>query len=383
MMLEKFELQIPTKIVFGVGVIESIGKETSKLGKSALIVSSKSAIQYGIINKISKLLNYENIKSTSLCISSGEPGIDHVNQIKDFASQIDFDVIIGVGGGSVIDAVKASSFTLSQNVSIEDALLENNYVITKAIPIIAVPTIPGSGSEVSKGAIISWKEKQIKKGLRGEKLYPKTAIIDPYLVMSVPKSQIRISGFDIFTHAVETYISKKANIFTENLSKLAINIILKHLPKIINDKMEIENLVMISYASAIMGINLGNSSTCLPHRLQYPVGILTNTSHAVGLASLYPAWIAITKSASIKKFNNLEKTLNSTIHNNNGNSKPIEEVLSAFMRIINMNIKLSDLGVGSEQCDHLAAQVTGALDNDPWWSNDKDISLIYKKALEA
>ena len=140
-----------------------------------------------------------------------EPKVSHINKITKIFNSSDFDFLVGIGGGSAMDAAKAVSVTTSQGGYIEDYFTGKKNMSKDSTPLVLIPTTAGSGAELSKGAIISWPEENIKTGLRGEAVYAKRAIVDPNLTLYAPNEVVKISGFDVFTHAVETYISKLSN----------------------------------------------------------------------------------------------------------------------------------------------------------------------------
>lgn len=371
-----WSMSMPTNILFGVGSFQQIVEVISRTKKnSILIVCGKSAERFGYLEKIFKkkigdITVYDKI--------SKDPTTKNIQEIVDLIQQNKTDLIIGLGGGSAIDAAKAASVIAPLEISVQDYFLGHKKITDKKITCIAIPTTAGTGAELSKGAIITWSEKNIKTGVRHDLVSPDIAIVDPELTLTVPEDQIKITGFDIFTHAVETYISKKCNPTVEHNSLQAIESIARYLPKAIENKTELKQRVELSYHSMMMGYNLANSSTCLPHRLQYPLGVLTGTEHAFGLAALYPAWVSMTKESSVEKFANISKALS--------NGMEIEDLgilnsLDVFMQKINLAPKLSSVGIDREKCTLMANMVEGALDNDPWWKSGEDLSKFYINSI--
>jgi alcohol dehydrogenase class IV len=370
----------PTQIYFGVNALKQLGAICSNFGDSALLVTGKSATQTGLSDRCRKLLSSDNIRFDVYHGVRSDPTVQQVNEIVERLRSEGISMIIAVGGGSVIDAAKAASVVFEQGGKVEDYLIGNRNIENKSLPVIAIPTTAGTGSELSKGAIISWPGRNIKTGLRGDVLFPKAAIVDPSLTLTLPIEQIRITGFDVFTHAVETYISRQATPITAMYSREAIKTVVTHLPKALNDPQNIVPRVKLSFMSLLMGYNLANSSTCLPHRLQYPLGALTHSPHALGLAALYPSWIYHTRSTCSDRFREISTWMAEGMSLDVANLD-ILHVLNQFMETIDLKPTLSDLGVSDEMVSQMVGMISGNLKNDPWWQEGADLSPFYNEAL--
>ena len=186
---------------------------------------------------------------------------------------------------------KAVAAGAGTSEDIDEYFYNGRELVDHVLPVIAIPTTAGTGSELSKAAIITDDVRRIKSGIRGAGLYPKVAIVDSIFTESVPYHITMETGFDVIAHAMESYISNAASPFTRMQSEYAAAIAGKMLPRLASDMQDTEARKYMSYASMIMGINLGNASTGLPHRLQYPLGAMTDTSHGAGLSALYTAWV--------------------------------------------------------------------------------------------
>jgi len=368
-----------TKIVFGNNTINELGKLCSDLGQSAILVSGKSSIKNGKVDLIKQILKKNNVKLCVFHSITSDPTVQQVNEIVEISKINDVDIMISLGGGSVIDATKAAGMIIKNGGITEDYIKGNLKIGDESLPHIAIPTTSGTGSELSKGAIISWPEENIKTGIRGDCILPTIAIVDPLLTLSLPIDQIKITGFDCFSHALETYISKLANPLTAIYSATAINSVAQFLPIAISDPENIEARNQLSFNSMMMGYNLANSSTCLPHRLQYPLGTLTKTPHAFGLAALYPSWIKITASFSQDKFNNVSKWLSKGLSINDDSSfETIPNLLDEFLDRIKLKISKDQLSFSEKESIKMAESVSGNLKLDPWWSENKDLTQFYK-----
>lgn len=369
-----------TTIHFGNGMLAQAGKWIGDSKKKRfLVVCGSSGVRLRFVQKLSESL--AGIAESIVVYDqiSKDPTDKNLRDILELIKSNDIDAIIGLGGGSSLDASKAASVIgpLGEQ-ALTDVLRGKISSFSKKLFCVAIPTTAGTGAEISKGAIITWKEKQLKVGVRGAAVMPDLAIVDPELTLSVPMDQIKITGFDIFTHAVETYISKKCNPLVENYSLMAIRAVAKNLPLALKDPRRLDVRTQLSFYSMLMGYNLANSSTCLPHRLQYPLGVLTETEHAFGLASLYPAWMKVTESVSSSKFATISNILAEELGTAD---EGIHVSLKKFMENIELTPRLGKMGLGEADCVKLASMVEGALDNDPWWKAGQDLEQIYKMSL--
>jgi alcohol dehydrogenase class IV len=374
-----FDFCSRTKVIFGDGTLSNIGELCKKYGNSVLLVSGNSAIRNGKVEYIKSMLKKYSISVYTYSEVQSDPTVDHVNRIIEMLKNHKPNLVIAFGGGSVIDASKVAAAVSFQGGRVEDYLEGKLSLSIGAIPLIAIPTTAGTGAELSKGAIISWPEKKMKRGIRGNSIYPLVALVDPENTLTLPIEQIIYTGFDCFTHAVETFISNMATPITAMYSKNAIVAITKYLPIAVknpDDRIARRN---ISFHSMLMGYNLANSSTCLPHRLQYPLGVLTGTPHGLGLASLYPTWVELSCKHPSSKFTSIAKWVARGMgYNKKYSYLDALFMVESFMSIIDIPQALPNSNITKKDCEKMAQEVSGNLSNDPLWSNDLDLATVFK-----
>ena len=246
------------------------------------------------------------------------------------------------------------------------------------MPIIAIPTTAGTGSELSKGAILSDKNLAIKGGIRGKSLAPKVAIVDAVFTWSMPKQLTMETGFDALAHAIESYISLKANWHSENLSLQAIQIIGENLRKLNVNLDDHEAREKMSYASMLMGMNLYNVGNCLPHRMQYPIGAATGTSHAAGVAALYPVWARAEYKLVPDKVRNIFRAMVNQIPRN---SSEAEKLMDNFLVELEMSTNLTELGIKEEHIPVMVKEIRGDISVDPLGAKSGICESIYRDSL--
>lgn len=374
-----FQLNIPTKVYYGRNIIQDVLKKECPLikGNILIVTTGRTLIRLGYLEKlkeeIATITTTENI--TIFDKISANPRLAEVKEGIALGKGKNIGVVIGFGGGSAIDAAKAIAAGVGLDEDVDVCFYGGKEPGKETLPIIAIPTTAGTGSELSKAAIITDDIKKIKGGIRGEAVYPTLAIVDSVFTESVPRKITMETGFDVLAHAIESYVSKAASPYTEMLSEQAIRLVGKYLPRLAEDLYDVEARQHMSFASMIMGINLGNASTALPHRMQYPLGAHTDTSHGAGLAALFSAWVHYETIYSPEKMKRVVELLtgNETLD--------VEKSIEEFIKSLELPMTLRELNVKEEHLALMAAEVTGNVQNDPASQEEDVILKIYKEAF--
>ncbi len=381
--MRDFNLYIPTKIHFGRNVLdESINKEKDVISGNVLIVTTgRSLVRLGYLDDLKqKIKTLDSVNDVFVFENiSANPQVSEIQKAVDFAKELKIDVVIGFGGGSAIDAAKAAAAAIPSECSVSDFFYKGIAPDKKTLPIVAIPTTAGTGSELSKAAIVSDNANNKKGGIRGERLYPAVAIVDSFYTESVPLNITMETGFDVLAHAIESYVSVAACDFTRTLSLEAVKIVSENLPLLAKNLSDKDARKKMSYASMIMGINLGNASTCLPHRLQYPLGARTKSSHGAGLAAMFPAWLYYEYDYSKDKID--------TIFNIMFGKKPESKEACAFamrdfLKSLSLKTSTDSFGVSEDLIRTMASEVSGNIKNDPASQEENIIEKIYTKSFQ-
>ncbi len=381
--MDCFSFDLDTKVYFGEGIVkEALTQQKDVLGDSVLVVSTGRSLERNgyidqLINVIKEIV--PNITISKWTKVSANPDIDEIAEAIDFAREFNIDSVIGFGGGSGIDAAKAVAIGLSSEIGIKEIFLEGEEQKYRKCKLVAIPTTAGTGSELSKAAIVSSRATGVKGGIRGAGLIPDVAIVDPTYTYSVPKKITAETGFDVLAHAVESYVAVKSNIYSELLSEEAIRIVGEYLPKLIADSDNQEARKKMSFASMLMGLNLKNVGTGLPHRMQYPIGALSDSSHGAGLMVLYPSWIINEYEVSPVK---VKRALELLGYKNVNDAVDAKGKIEDFINKIHTNQSIRDLGVIQVDEIELAQMVSGNIKNDPLGSKEGILEKIYKDALD-
>ena len=292
MISHNFQFKLPVSIYFGRNSIEKLPEICKSIGSQALLVTSEDILH--IAEKISNVLDNAKINYEKYFLESPEPDCDLIDSSAKKLSAKKFDFIIGVGGGSVIDMSKSLSIALTNPEPIwEYANLSYRppkILTEKTIPVIAIPTTSGTGSEVTPYAVLSNIKKNQKGTIQQSEIFPKAAFVFPEFMISMPKELTASTGIDAFAHALESYmnISKQSPI-SEMLSIEAMKIIFSYLPKTIEEPNNIENRKQMAWASTLSGISIAHRGTTTAHAIAETLGSLIQIPHAHAVAiTTYP-----------------------------------------------------------------------------------------------
>lgn len=254
----KFNYHSPVNLIFGAGKIEVLGEETAKYGKKAFIVTGRNSTKKtGLLDKALNLLEKCGIECVVFDKVAQNPLTTTVEEGAALAVQNGCDVVIGIGGGSIMDASKSIAFMVKNKGDISDYIFGRIYGET-ALPIILVPTTAGTGSEGNNFSVLTNPKNGDKKSLRTNAIYAKASIIDPELMMTMPKSIIASVGFDALTHNIEAYISKASQPITEIQALYGINLLSENLIKVYNDPKDLEAWEKVTLAATLGGIGYWN-----------------------------------------------------------------------------------------------------------------------------
>lgn len=357
--------RINAKIISGeISLIDPIIEKYNP--KELMILTSKSLAKTDIVasfvGKMKKL--YQVIYCNNI---QADAPIEDLNDIVNNYTKP--DLIISIGGGSVLDSAKALSVCWVKK-NIFELLKINNLESVEKIPNIAVPTTAGTGSELSIGAILYDEAENIKKALRNPLIRPDQVLIDPRLYLCAPKKFMAEVAFDCLTHAIETYMSIISTPLVRYNSINTIKILINHLDKSINGNLK--SMEKLAISSAMMGVNLENSSTCLPHRIQYAFGKHFKATHAQGLIMIYRGWLPMI--AKTEKFNELTKDLEMDIHT-------FLKFINNFINLYDINYKLGSYINNKEIINTIASDVYGKVEYDPIYNSPSTIIKILNKSL--
>lgn len=390
MMFQNIVFQTPT-IIFGIDAVKQIGEQARKLGAGRVLLISGPRVQKaGLLDKAVSFLKAEGI-TVEVNIQdrdTPEPATEVVEGTAAIAKKGNFDVIIGLGGGSILDVSKMAAALVTNPGTTKD-YFGKEKVPKRGTPTIIVPTTAGTGAEVTKHAIFLDREINVKKVVASSNLLPNVAIVDPVLTVSCPPSVTASSGIDAFIHSAEAFLSKNANTITDALALESISIITKWLGPAFADGQNMEARYQMSLGSLMAGVVLNNSGTSLVHAMAYPVGGEHHTPHGVTLSALLIACFEYVAVAKAEKMAALARAMGEPI-DGLAPREVVERVLDAIrylIKSVDLPASLTDLGISREKTNiHQwaveAHKEQRLLTRSPRVLSVEDIELIYKNAFE-
>ncbi len=313
---EVSEFRMPKSVLYGRNSLEKLGEQSKKLGKRAFIVTDTIMEKLGYVEKCIQQLNKKSITVSTYNKVDAEPTNIHVLEALSLCKEEKCDFIIGIGGGSCIDAAKAVAVLYTNGGEVEDYVQKDIEIENNPLPLIAIPTTSGTGSEVTSVAVITNKKTDVKMMMKHPSFIPKVAIIDPVLTSSLPPQITAATGIDALCHAIEAYISKVSQPLTDVLALSAIESIMKHLRIAYEDGRNMEAREAMMIASLQAGIAFSNASVTLVHGMSRPVGALFHVPHGISNAILLPTVLEFTKTSAMKRLAKIGRSLNKDLYSN-------------------------------------------------------------------
>lgn len=303
-----FQYHIPTRLVFGTGVVTSVRGNLKMLGvKRAIIITDKT------IAKMEKFAAIkEKLGERLACVFDGvvpDSGFDVVNEAGKLARENGAECVISIGGGSSIDTGKCVALLLSKNADDIREFVGLFKVAAPTVPHIAVPTTAGTGSEVTSMAVIKDTDKNVKAILIDPYLIPTTAILDPELTIGMPPNITAATGIDALTHAIEAIHSINYNPLSDAMALWAIETIFSYLPRCVENGSDLEARGMMLLAANSAGCAFQNALVGIVHAIAHSLGGLCGVPHGVANAIILPHGMRYNMSKSSPRYTLVAKTL--------------------------------------------------------------------------
>jgi len=337
----------PTKIVFRRGALDKIGEEAKRLGDRALLVTGRTfARKYGYIDKIRALLEKSKVSCTVFSEVEPNPSYETVERGAELARRENVELVIGFGGGSAMDAAKAIAVLALKKGFIRDYIYP--YVVKEEVlPIIAVPTTCGTGSEVTRYSVLTDTTSKRKTVVVGPSIIPKVALLDPSVLVHLPPDLTVYTAFDAFSHAIEAYWSNRSQPISDVLAVESMRLIVENLTSAYQGSSSAKEKLFL--ASLMAGLAINAAGTTMIHALGYPLTVYYNLHHGLANALLTLPSIRHNRRTVKEKLEELAKRLG--LSSVDEFVEKIEELLSET------GIKkLRDYGVSESDLEFLAKE---------------------------
>ena len=387
----EFSYFLPVNIQFGWNKVDSVADYVASYGKKALIVTGRtSAKKSGLYDRVVAKLETAHIDHVLFDQVDANPLTTTALEGAALAKSESCDMVIAIGGGSIMDCAKGIAFMAVNDGDINDYIF-NRKSSDNALPLVVIPTTCGTGSEGNGFGVLTNPETGDKKSLRCNAIVPKVSIVDPAVMGTMPSHVLASVGFDALCHNIEAYTSKTAQPFTDALSYYAVTLLAQYLvplykhvkavangkPEVLNEKQLTKAWESVTLASTIGGMVINTAGVTLAHGMEHPASGLKDITHGVGLAVIEPVVVEYTWSANPDKFGALARIFN------HGDGSELGEALRFIVHDLDLTTNLTELGFTKKDIpwlvDNVYVVATGNIANTVAEINRKDIEELYKK----
>lgn len=382
--MNSFSFTIPQNIVVGAGSLKRLPELAKNLKKSkAYIISGPHLEKIGMVDKCREALKAAGIESDAFTQTEGNPSTDTVAKAAEGFKSSNADFIVAFGGGSPLDVAKAVAVIASYGGNITD-YEGGGKVPGPVVPMIAIPTTAGTGSEVTAFSVITDHSRNYKLTVVSNYLLPAYAILDPELITTVPKSTAAACGIDAMVHALEAFISKAASPFSDLFAKEALRLIGTSIRDYVLDRSNLAACEAMLTGSLFAGIAFSHARLGDVHAMSHPVSAYFDVAHGVANAVLLPTIVDYNMTYASEKYKYIYDCIC---------EKPLDddsftpEMLAAEIRVLNDELgipsSLSEVGVDSSLFDKMAddAMKSGNILVNPRPTTKKDILALYTQAF--
>lgn len=387
----EFSYFLPVNIQFGWNKVDNVAEFVAPYGKKALIVTGRtSAKKSGLYDRVVAKLDAAHIGHVLFDQVDANPLTTTALDGAALAKSESCDMVIAIGGGSIMDCAKGIAFMAVNEGDINDYIF-NRKVSDNALPLIVIPTTCGTGSEGNGFGVLTNPETGDKKSLRCNAIVPKVSIVDPAVMGTMPSHVLASVGFDALCHNIEAYTSKTAQPFTDALAHYAVTLLAQYLvplykhvkataegkPAVLNKIQLTKAWESVTLASTIGGMVINTAGVTLAHGMEHPASGLKDITHGIGLAVIEPVAVEYTWSANPDKFGVLARIFN------HGDGSELGEALRLVVHDLDLTTNLTELGFTKKDIPWLVENVyvvaTGNIANTVAEINRKDIEVLYKK----
>ena len=389
----EFSYFLPVNIQFGWNKVDNVAEFAAPYGKKALIVTGRtSAKKSGLYDRVVAKLDAAHIEHVLFDQVDANPLTTTALDGAALAKSESCDMVIAIGGGSIMDCAKGIAFMAVNDGDINDYIF-NRKTSDNALPLIVIPTTCGTGSEGNGFGVLTNPETGDKKSLRCNAIVPKVSIVDPAVMGTMPPHVLASVGFDALCHNIEAYTSKTAQPFTDALAHYAVTLLAQYLvplykhvkaiangqEAVLNKKQLTKAWESVTLASTIGGMVINTAGVTLGHGMEHPASGLKDITHGVGLAVIEPVVVEYTWSANPEKFNALARIFN------HGDGSELGEALRLVVHELDLTTNLTELGFTKKDIpwlvDNVYVVATGNIANTVAEVSRNDIEVLYKKML--
>lgn len=388
-----YEFAAPRQIVFGWGRRREAGRLARSLGRRAFLVTGAKALaEQGVVGELCQRLEADGVEAVEVAEILHEPEVGDVDRL---AADLRArgaragDLMLAVGGGAAIDLAKAAAAMAveEQSPTVKD-YLENVgrdlKIQTQPLPVLAMPTTAGTGTEATRNAVISSYDPPFKKSLRDTRIMPWIALVDPELTVSVPAAVTAASGMDAITQLLESYISRKAQPIPRALARDGLRLALPAIAEAVHNPGSRAARSAMSHAALLSGMCLANSGLGMAHGVAAALGVHCRAAHGAACALMLPVALRVNREASARDLAGLSRELFGL-----GGDLPeraaVDRLIEAIERLcdeVGVPRRLGELGARREQIPAIAAASRGSsMSGNPRELSDAELAELLEQIL--
>lgn len=360
----------PAAIYFGTGQRKALPQIVAQHGQRVFICTDERFFQDALLAGIEQSLKDHGITTMTYDRTIAELPASCIQEATALAREFKADVFLGIGGGSCQDLAKLVALSMSYGDDLRPFYGEFK-VPGKILPVIAVPTTAGTGSEVTPVAVLGDPERVTKVGISSPYLIPAVAVCDPELTLTCPPRLTAIAGADAMTHALEAFTAIQRepsatlslgqvfigkNLFSDQQARTAITALAKYLPIAVEDGSNLAAREQVMYGSLAAGLAFGTAGTAAAHAIQYPIGALTHTAHGLGVAALMPYVMEFNLESCISEFKEIAQLFGLPAQDDATDASAAIDAIEQLFARIGIPSSLKDLNVTEDKLEWIAEQ---------------------------
>jgi len=389
--MKSFNSYFPVEIIFGAGTIEQIGQVCARYGDKVFAVFDPYLKGSSIAKRILNDLDSNGMKFVEFYDIVPNPRYTSIDKGAAYCIKEKCNVVMIVGGGSAIDTGKAISLVATHGHSSWDYTLrvgeKSLAPVSPCLPIITAPTTAGTGTEATHISVVNNPEYKLKAPIINNIIYPKVSIVDPMLMVSVPRDITALTGLDTFAHAFESFISVGANEWSEMLALKSIELFSKSIQEVVSEPDNIEARSMMALSCTLAGYAFTLSGLCLPHALGQPVSAITDAPHGGTLAACIPQVIEYTIPYAEQKFAKVAEIFDPSISSLaiNKKAEKLPEIIYQLYDDIGVKASFGSYGLQEDDIPEMTELCFKSYYQDikchPKPTTKADVKALFKKCL--
>lgn len=384
--MSEFTFRMFTKVLYGPGMIAKAGEACKELGATRVFLFTGShVVQTPAFAAVEASLSRAGLAVEVFAGVEADPSIETVDSAAGRMKEFRADLAVAIGGGSPMDAAKSSCLLQTNGGSIGDYLRKRRAIVHDALPLVCIPTTAGTGSEVTAAAVTTDRVAREKIGLNHDSIMPKLAIIDPEIHASMPPALTAATGLDALCHAIEAYVSRQAEPFSDAFCLQAIRLIGQNLGKAFADGQDLAARGNMALASAIAGVAFANAGLGVVHAVAHCLGAMYHIPHGVANALILPYAMEFNLPANLPKFKEIAIALGESVAGLSLREAAARSVqaVKQLKEDVGLPATLREAGVEEKDFPAIVANslTFRLLPANPRTVAAKDIEYILKKAM--